>query len=303
MTVGETKDFTCLNCGDSAHQRIYRGKIRSGEHGHFTKDEQSVFACEGCGLARLEVFEADLAYYESEAYREDYNADVSAKGYLDAHAAEQPPRLDRIGSSAFENKTVLDFGCGGGAFLDLVKPYAQVTIGIEPFSGFHASPRSRGHQVFGGDAEALKEWHGKVDVMVSFGVIEHTGDPAGYLTAAMNLLRPGGVLYIETDNLDDILMKAGVPEFEQFFYRTAHLWYFTGDTLAKLCRKIGFQDIAVGHRHNFDVSNTMMWLRDGRPTGYGALPLFDDLADQSWKDMIERLGYADLIHAKVVKPS
>ena len=42
----------------------------------------------------------------------------------------------------------MDFGCGGGSFLDSIKGIAKKTIAVEPFVGYHESLKLRGHEVY-----------------------------------------------------------------------------------------------------------------------------------------------------------
>jgi len=52
-------------------------------------------------------------------------------------------------------------------------------------------------------------------------VIEHVEDPATLVRDCLKLLAPGGALYLQTDNLRDILMLTEAKHFSRFFYRTA----------------------------------------------------------------------------------
>jgi len=108
-------------------------------------------------------------------------------------------------------------------------------------------------------------------------------------------------MYLETDNLDDILMKLNISEFDQFFYRTAHLWYFNDKTLRKVVESTGFSDIEISFRQNFDISNAMMWLRDGKPTGNGKFDIFDSRVNSAWVQFIESAGLGDLVCVEMTK--
>jgi len=77
----------------------------------------------------------------------------------------------------FRDKIVLDYGCGGGAFLDLVSGLSEKTLGIEPFSGYHESLIGRDHEVFSNIESAQLKYKNQVDSIVSFGVLEHVENP------------------------------------------------------------------------------------------------------------------------------
>jgi 2-polyprenyl-3-methyl-5-hydroxy-6-metoxy-1,4-benzoquinol methylase len=291
----------CNLCNEEGHDVIYDDQIRDGVVGKRTKIKHKVVKCKGCGLVRLLDNPLTMEYYQSDKYRNAYNETSDISDYIEVHDIEQMPRLNKIGVQAFRDKTILDHGCGGGAFLDLVSGIASTTIGIEPFTGYHESLTSRGHEVFGDSISAINSYEGKVDTIVSFGVLEHVEDPTQYLKDSFDLLANGGKMYLETDNLDDILMKLNISEFDQFFYRTAHLWYFNDKTLSKVVEDTGFTNIGISFRQNFDISNAMMWLRDGKPTGNGKFNIFDSRINAAWKQFVESAGLGDLVCVEMTK--
>ncbi len=286
----------CVLCGSLDSKVVYDGIIRKGQPGQETDKKHKVVECSECKVVRLDELVCDLEYYMSDVYREEYNDDITADGYLNVHDIEQSPRINRIGLDQFRGKVVLDYGCGGGAFLDAIKGVAAKTIGVEPFSGFHASLKERGHTIYSTAGDAIKELEGKIDVVVSFGVIEHTENPLKYLEEGKKLLATDGDFFMETDNLNDVLMHMGMPEFERFFYRTAHQWYFSADTLENLGVKAGLKIVHTGFRQNFDLSNAMLWMRDKKATGCGKLNIFDEQLKSAWISSIEAAGMADLIY-------
>jgi hypothetical protein len=126
-------------------------------------------------------------------------------------------------------------------------------------------------------------------------------NPQQYLKDAFFLLKKGGKMYLETDNLNDILMKLNVKFFDKFFYRTAHLWYFDNITLRKISEQAAFSNIKISFRHNFDLSNTILWLRDEEPTGNGKLNFLNDKIDKNWIEFVESSGLADLVCIEMTK--
>jgi len=284
---------------DETYNIIYDGQVRSGLFGKKTSEKFKIISCSECGLKRLYPFAK--INYESSEYRNDYNGSSSSENYIQMHDHEQNPRLSNIGIENFRDKVVLDYGCGGGSFLDLVKGVSKRTIGIEPFMGFHSSLIERGHDVFSSVEEALSKYNGEIDVIISFGVIEHTEHPVEYLTNALNLLKVGGSIFLETDNHDDFLMNVGIPEFKEFFYRTVHYWYFDESSLTKLFGCVGFTDIKAGFRHGYDLSNAMMWMKERKPTGLNMIPSVSKNCNQTWVNHLEQTGQAELLFYKAIK--
>ncbi|MCV2885438.1 class I SAM-dependent methyltransferase [Aestuariibacter sp. AA17] len=295
------KKLTCCLCSNNEDEPIYSGKIRDGQYGSLSKAEVDVLQCTHCGLVRLSHDMNEPDFYESETYRETFNGTASIESYVHVHDVEQPPRINKIGIEAFRNKVVLDIGCGGGAFLDQVAGVAKTTIAVEPFVGFHEELKKKGHIVVSSSEELLPEWRTSIDTIVSFGVIEHVDNPLSFLKDAYPLLKDDGCFYLETDNLNDILMKLNVEAFPTFFYRTAHLWYFNAETLSTLARKAGYHISNTSFRHNFDLSNTLVWANNGIPSGNGKLSFIDNNLNLMWKQFLEQQGYADLIFMQLTK--
>ena len=288
----------CISCNSEEYSVVYDGPIRSGSYGKITPQNHKVVKCKNCSLTRLEKFPE--IHYDNEEYRLDYNDTSDIKDYFKNHDHEQTPRINKIGIEKFRDKVVLDFGCGGGSFLDSIRGIAKKTIAVEPFLGYHGSLKSRGHEVYSDINECI-HLNGTIDIIISFGVIEHINEPLDYLIKAFNVLKADGKMFIETDNLDDILVKLGFKEFEPFYYRTVHSYYFNSKTLKELSLKAGFKTVTPGHRHGFGISNTIKWLNERKPGGLNKLDFITPEIDFAWVQMLEKTGMAELLHFELVK--
>tara|TARA_A100001015_G_scaffold266455_1_gene315696 strand:+ start:1613 stop:2515 length:903 start_codon:yes stop_codon:yes gene_type:complete len=287
------------NCTDDAI--VYEGPIRDGTAGNYTKNNYKVVKCKSCKLVRLSENPNNDDFYKTNEYRENYNETFLADDYLKMHDKEQSPKLEKIGIDYFRDKIVLDYGCGGGSFLDLIQGVSKETVGIEPFIGYHDHLASNNHKIFSSVNEAIKEYKGKIDTIISTGVIEHVDNPYDYLSTAYDLLKKKGRMYLETDNVNDILFRLNTPYLNKFFYRTVHLWYFEASTIKKMSEKAGFSDIEISHRHNFDLSNLIVWLKEQIPSGVGKLDFFDDRINIAWRSFLEETGSSDLVCIKMKK--
>lgn len=103
-----------------------------------------------------------------------------------------------------EHKTLLDIGCGNGAFLRRAREMGYVAIGCEPDAKAIATCLDQGLDVLHGDAflDSLPEEH--FDVITMSHVFEHAPNPEQLLERAMALLAPGGLLWLACPNPDSI---------------------------------------------------------------------------------------------------
>jgi hypothetical protein len=91
------------------------------------------------------------------------------------------------------------------------------------------------------------------------------------------------------------MMKLASQDYRSFFYRTAHLWYFNSQSLQWAAARAGFKVKKVFFKHGFDLSNTLCWLRDRRPTGIGGIDLLDERINAAWRTFLEDKGLADTL--------
>ena len=105
-------------------------------------------------------------------------------------------------------------------------------------------------------------------------------------------------------NLNDILLSTCESSFSPFFYKTAHLNYFSSEAIPELFRERGFTNIKIDKLHKYELGNLMRWLKYDSP---GEMPevqeLFDRTFDLHFRAEIERLGLSShlFITAKKTK--
>ena len=287
----------CGICDGKDHDVLYHGPIRTGRFGSYSAERRTVWRCLRCGAGRLPGATVD---YESGEYRTLVDGGDTIEAFRRLHDAEQAEKLRRLGTDRLRDAVCMDVGCGGGSFLDLVKGFARTTIGIEPTPSLRSALSAGGHLAFSYCAEVPREWSGRVDVAVAFSLVEHVPDPVGLLQDVHRLLAPEGRLLVSTPNRRDWLLELLPDDYARFFYRQVHRWYFDADSLRTLLGTAGFTDISVSHAHRFDVSNAVLWLRDKRPTGVGAMPSPPG-ADAMYRAMLEATGRADYMYGAARK--
>lgn len=99
---------------------------------------------------------------------------------------------------------ILDFGCGDGDLICRLSRIGHRTIGLDFDQKALAVCRSRGLDVY--EASKLEHLESfRFDVVACMNVIEHVTDPDMLLQQLKRLLKPEGVLLIETPNAGSLL--------------------------------------------------------------------------------------------------
>ncbi len=297
MNTSTPEGFSaCEICGSNNWREAYAGSVRHGAFGS-VQEGALVAECGDCGTERLIesccIQEAD---YETEAYREHLSQEASMKAFYTTHDQLQIHALNAIHPLSMRELMIVDVGCGGGSFLDIVKNVAARSIAIEPASFFRKGLEEKGYEVFPYCADVLAEVGASVaDIAFSFQVIEHVSHPREFLEEISQLVKPGGMVVLSTPNREDIMIKLLPDIFSSFFYRSAHRWYFDANSLSACAEHAGLAVREIKHIHRYGMANALTWLRDRSPKGDVSIPGIGKMADDFWKAYLQETGQSDTL--------
>lgn len=209
------------------------------------KTQGDLAVCQICGtvqkpLTEAWLAEADTIYADYEIYSQSGGVE---QGAFDQLAGAAQPRsaklvnwLTRSGYIPPQGQ-LLDVGCGNGAFLrafGAVYPAWSMT-GLElndhNRSVVEAVPGVKSFHV--GSIESVP---GQFNLITLIHVLEHIPSPARFLHALKEKLLPGGILLIETPNLNTSPFDILVAE---------HCTHFTASTLLKVIEQTPFTVIQL----------------------------------------------------------
>ena len=155
----------------------------------------------------------------------------------------------------------LDIGTGVGQFLLMLADDGAVCQGIEPSGLRHEFARQRFGLKLNRQLAEEPFWfdqYGSFDLLTLWDVLEHVNDPVATIKAAFALLKPGGLLFVETDNRDTIsyrlstwiyrLTRGGSALLLPNFYRPVpygHKQIFRPAQLYALAMRCGFKLVAA----------------------------------------------------------
>jgi 2-polyprenyl-3-methyl-5-hydroxy-6-metoxy-1,4-benzoquinol methylase len=198
--------------------------------------------CRRCGLHYVGERRSNLAFGSSGAAATTEKILAANRDLTGLHLDEErrlaalnaKTRLDLIRKYRPSGR-LLEVGCARGDFLLLARNYFSAA-GVEPNEELarEAVAIAPVHQ---GVIETYP--HSDYDVAVSFHVIEHTDSPRRFLEAIAARIRPGGLVAIETPNIDSMPFRVLGSRWRQFI--PEHYFFFDEKTMTKLLEGAGFK--------------------------------------------------------------
>jgi len=244
--------MNCKTCGSSSVGEYLRA------------DLGAILRCASCAAVFLppERQEADPESLYAEGYfteREGYffhDGVVDGSGHESAHVADFRAGLDLIESHGGPQGSLLDVGCATGSFLSLAKAKGWRCSGVEVSAFAAAQARERtGCEVFCGKLEDAPFADGSFDVITMWDLLEHLPDPLQGLEKARRLLKPNGLLLVNTPNENSLLRRVArllyrgsggsITAPVNRLYHRYHLYYFAASTLDLLFRRAGYEVVAM----------------------------------------------------------
>lgn len=163
----------------------------------------------------------------------------------------------------FEGLRILDIGCGGGLLCEPMARLGATIVGADaavgniPVAQTHAKAMGLSIDYRNTTAEDLAANGEKFDVVLNMEVIEHVADPAAYLRACKELLKPGGLHLCSTINRNPksfAMAIIGAEWVMRWLPKGTHEWdkFITPDELFQLLSEAGLEPVdRKGYVFNF----------------------------------------------------
>lgn len=139
-------------------------------------------------------------------------------------------------------RRLLDVGCGNGGYLDFARRAGWVVKGIDLDAAAVAVARASGLDVIVGTIDCLSDESECYDRITLSHVLEHVHAPWDLLAHCYRLLKPGGVLWLETPNV----CSDGMRSFGKYWRGIEpprHLQLFSRKSLVDQLELLGFSNI------------------------------------------------------------
>lgn len=243
--------------------------------------ETGIYFCNGCSsgvmLPRLQQSELTSLHTDSSYYEHPYFQ--VRRTLSDSLKKEYQSRLDKI-NQFFEivpEQTLLEVGCDTGLFLQ----YAEQTtglnvVGVDISNKAVTDATKAGVDVRLGTLEMQNFPTDSFDIICAYDLIEHIESPAEFLAEVRRILKPTGILILETPNFDGIVYRIGrmigrlplinkiLSPLQKRLWPLFHVQYFTAKSLSNLLNKYEFSTVNIQGKEitatELSIQNTLLKL-------------------------------------------
>lgn len=251
----------CNLCGSNNYAVVY--KAYSGDiaaelktykiSDHSVGKPLRIVKCQKCGLIYVNpkppvislvhnyVNMVDNVYIEEEAGRR-----LSAQSIL------------RILKRFKKKGRLLDIGCASGFLLDEARKKGWQVYGVElsTWAVDYATKKLSLDNIFQGVLKNADYPDNYFDAIVMKDAIEHLTDPRGTLIEIRRILKPDGILCVNTPNIDSLVSR--ILRARWWGIKQSHLYYFSRDTLHKMLNTTGF--VPVKTKSHSRVFSLKYWV-------------------------------------------
>lgn len=231
----------CGACGADVRSIVCLGDkplanaLLANEDDHVERYPLHVVQCVSCSAVQLthQVAPATLfggyPYYSSQSLTMIDSAAQLANRLIDAH------KLDR-------RQLVVEIGSNDGYLLAHYANRGVRVLGIDPADGPADVADARGVRTLRlfFDADIGRMFVGEADIVHANNVLAHVPNPASVIEGVAAMLRPGGLLVIETPWLSALVEHC---EFDTIYHE--HRWYWSLTALQPLLHAHGLQIVDV----------------------------------------------------------
>ncbi len=217
----------CFLCNKSNLKVVYRLK------------DKKILACENDGLFIVENNQnKDL--YDHNYY--DQNPYPSSPGLNERYFQNKLDKIVKLMGKT--NLDILDWGCGWGNFLEVVKKNNMPYLGVDSSSQAIKICRSKALNCKNVSINQLIETRCKFSCITCFQVLEHMQQPVAFLSSLKKILKPNGILLATTPNNESPLRKLLKTKWPVYNTKS-HFVFYNKTTLKKTFEAVGFKNIMI----------------------------------------------------------
>lgn len=201
---------------------------------------QQIVRCNKCGLMYVNPrFGLDLHVIRDSGVPEEALVGRMEKEKLQTNDYAVTKKI--ISDLFPQRGKLLEVGSGFGLLLEYFKNDRWDVSGVEPWpDGCKFSKEKLEIETLMCTLEEARFEDASFDVILMMHVIEHVPNPFETLSEVYRILKPGGCLVIETPRYDTLMYRI-FGRRERNLSIDGHVYFFTTDTLSKICSMAGFE--------------------------------------------------------------
>lgn len=233
-----------------------------------------VYYCKECDLGFLKNMILNTKDYYDKEYRKEYSHkaqtnETSAEEIFKVYVQYQQERLNVLNKYINNtNNSFLEIGASAGQFLYHIKDRFDTINAIELDSNCCKFIENKFNIL--ADCNYLEDSKFNIQnnysVVSAYQVLEHTPNPIKFLESIYNVLKDDGIAIIEVPNLYDPLLSVwDVPEYNTFYYHSAHNFYFSEKSLNIIANEANFKVLDIIFTQDYNILNHINWVLNNQP--------------------------------------
>lgn len=275
-------------CDEMSIQELYP-RVRD-------REDISVMRCKKSGVIFTSTSEhMDLSHYADKKEFPHYWKEENREKALIDSFADNSRRKDQF-LPLISNKAWLDVGTGAGGVLDLLDPFAERVVAVEPQQKALESLKKEKYEVYSDIKEVP---FGEFDIITLFHVFEHLTDPLDTLKIAYDKLKVGGKIIIEVPHANDFLFSyLDLEEFKKFTFWSEHLVLHNRLSLTAFLDRANFRNTVISGFQRYNLANHLYWLKKKKPGGHIEWSMLaTDQLDNAYSSMLQKIDMTDTLIA------
>ena len=198
-----------------------------------------IYCCKSCGLVKQKTNLNTKRINELLKNEKYLNESIGQLALTEKHYQFNELTKILLKFTNIKNSSVLDIGANTGIFLDLIKDTAKSVKGIEPSYEAYLFCKKKGLNVKNGVIKDISLPTNTIEIATMWDVIEHLSSPIEDLKIINRWLKPKGLIFISTHNIESNFAKITGKSYPMLMYQ--HLYHFTPKTMSKILEKSGFR--------------------------------------------------------------
>ncbi len=260
----------------------------------------SLARCSNCGLVWDYLPRENLISHYQKSYFNNNNPKGGYANYFEGMEINRKTfaaRLKKIEKIRGKKGKFLDVGCAlGDCLMEAKKLGWKKVEGLEVSDYAYRFAKKRKLKVKKGLLKANSFPSNSFDIVAYQDVLEHITDPVGELREVFKLLKPGGLIFLVTPDIEGWWAKLLGPLW--YHYKPVeHVVYFSQHSMERALKKAGFVDIKTSKTyHILSVEYTLNRLRFYQPRLFAILlkvvqkTAIKDIAFRAYSGELEAWG-------------